>query len=80
MASIIGGPYMSGLAQYRGIGPGQVILAWGTRSNATEPPNPFKDDDIKKLVGDAIHAGTVPVRPTIFRGTNTCIRFFFRRA
>jgi hypothetical protein len=60
LASITAGPYMDGLSQYRGVGRGQVILGWGTRSNTSEPPNPFTDDDIAKLVTTAIDAGTVP--------------------
>jgi hypothetical protein len=60
LASIVSGPYMSGLAQYRGVGTGQILLESGTRENTTEPPNPFNDSNISKLVGDAINAGTVP--------------------
>ncbi len=60
LASIMGGPYMDGLAQYRGIGHGQIVLVAATRSNTSEPPNPFNDDNIAKLVFDAIDAGAVP--------------------
>lgn len=60
LASIVGGTYMSGLAQYKGIGNGQVLLEWGTRSNGSNPPNNFTDSNVQSLIAAAIDAGTVP--------------------
>lgn len=51
--AILAGPYMSGLAQYRQIGPGSFhgsILAPST------PPNPFTDLDVFNMIQDLIKA------------------------
>jgi len=60
LASIVSGPYMTGLAQYRGVGKGQIWLASGTRASSSEPPNPFTDSNISNLVASEINAGSVP--------------------
>ncbi len=59
MASIVSGPYISGISQYRGIGPGHVFLANASRTPA-DPPANFKGSDIETLIGNCIDAGTVP--------------------
>lgn len=55
---MLAGPYMTGLAQYRGIGRGHLLgSVVVTTSN---PPNPFNDTNVKNFVSGLISAGTVP--------------------
>lgn len=50
--------YMSGLAQYRGVGRGEVR---GTKVlDSSEPPSGFTDDEVGQFVRDHIAAGAIP--------------------
>lgn len=55
---ILAGPYTSALEQYRGIGP--ASLAGNVTVADSEPPNPFKDNDVASFVHLQIKAGGVP--------------------
>jgi hypothetical protein len=55
---MLAGPYMTGLAQYRGIGRGHLLgSVVVTTSN---PPNPFTDTNVANFISGLISAGTVP--------------------
>jgi hypothetical protein len=56
--SIVSGPYMSGLAQYRGVGPG--TLAGTTMAATSEPPARFSNQDVENLLTDLLAAGSFP--------------------
>jgi hypothetical protein len=56
--SIVSGPYMTGLAQYRGIGPG--TLGGTTLATSSDPPNPFSNDDVETLLSGLLAAGSLP--------------------
>jgi hypothetical protein len=68
--TMMAGPYMAGLAQYRGIGRGFVRgSAVITSSN---PPNNFTDAQVSNFVDGQITAGTVP-GPDIDNQTLYCV-------
>jgi hypothetical protein len=50
--------YMTGLAEYRGIGRGE--LRGSTVVSSSDPPSRFSDDDVRQFVRDHISAGTIP--------------------
>ena len=55
---ILSSTYMTGLAEYRGIGRGELL---GSRVlSASEPPSGFSDGDVRQFVRDQISAGTIP--------------------
>jgi hypothetical protein len=56
--TILSGPYMSKLTQYRGIGSGTMLGELVV--NPSDPPNPFSTDDVAQCVLSLIAAGTVP--------------------
>ena len=58
VSSILSGPYMSGLSQYRGIGNG--VLKGTTLATGSNPPNPFSNNDVTTLISDCIEAGALP--------------------
>jgi hypothetical protein len=58
--SILGGSYMTGLAQYRQIGRG-YLLGSAVISNSN-PPNPFTDNDVANFLNARINDGTLPPR------------------
>lgn len=58
VVSIILGPYMSALSQYRNIG--NALLAGTTLVTSSDPPNPFSDNDVAGFIHDLIQAKTVP--------------------
>src|SRR5215469_1058509 len=56
--SILSGPYMSALAQYRNIGNGTL---YGTAQiTASDPPGIFSNDDVGNLLKNLIAAKTLP--------------------
>src|SRR5260221_8653514 len=64
VASILSGPYMRLLDQYRHIGNG---ILNGTTSVITpkanrpaDPPNPFSKNDVPTLIANLINSGTIP--------------------
>jgi hypothetical protein len=56
--SLLRGPYMTGLAQYRQIGRGHLLGA--TVVTTSNPPNPFTDSDVSNFINGLIGAGTIP--------------------
>ena len=55
---IFAGPYMTGLAQYRGIGRGHLLGSVVVTSS--NPPNPFNDSNVANFISGLISAGTIP--------------------
>ncbi len=58
VTSILSGPYMTALSQYRGIGYG--TLSGTTLVTTSNPPPVFSDQDVIDLITGLIQAGTVP--------------------
>ena len=62
--SIVSGPYMDLLNQYRNINhatiQSSVTVSTAVGSSAANPPNPFSDADVATLVSNLINAGTIP--------------------
>ncbi len=58
VTSILSGPYLSALAQYRNIGSG--TLYGTTQVTISDPPGTFSNDDVGNLLKDLIDAKTVP--------------------
>ena len=58
VASILAGPYMSALAQYRNVGSG--ILYGKMLVTTSDPPKTFSSDDVSNLLKDLINMETVP--------------------
>jgi hypothetical protein len=56
--TILSGPYMSKLSQYRGIGNGTMLGKLVI--NPSDPPNPFSTDNVAQCVLHLIGAGQVP--------------------
>ncbi len=56
--NILSGPYMSGLAEYRGIGNGTLLEP--ALASFSDPPQTFSDDDVSDLVIKLIATGIVP--------------------
>jgi len=58
MNRIVSGGYLTGLAQYRGVGQGYIL---GTHTvNISNPPNSFTDTQVANLISGLIGAGTIP--------------------
>ncbi len=45
---IVTGPYMTGMAQYRGVGPGTMLGKF--MNTAGDPPNPYSDNDVQTML------------------------------
>ena len=58
VATVLSGPYTSALGQYRGIRPGTLLGS--VTVTESDPPNPFKTDDVANFVHDHIKSGVVP--------------------
>jgi hypothetical protein len=56
--TMLASSYMAGLAEYQGIGRGE--LRGSKVLSSSEPPNDFSDDDVRQLVRDQISADTIP--------------------
>jgi hypothetical protein len=57
---ILVGPYMSDLAQYRGITNAQLHTTYTTAAADGDPPQNFTDTDVTTLVTGLIEAGKIP--------------------
>ena len=58
MNRIVSGGYLTGLAQYRGVGQGYIL---GTHTVTTSnPPASFTDSQVSNLISGLISAGTIP--------------------
>ena len=55
--TMLASSYLTGLAQYRGVGRGEVRTS--TVLASSEPPDGFTDDDVARFVRDQIAAGTI---------------------
>ncbi len=55
---IVAGPYMSGLAQYRGVGSGTVI--YSEINGGTNPVNGYTDADVVNMLKARLQAGGMP--------------------
>jgi hypothetical protein len=55
--TMLAGSYLAGLAQYRGVGGGEV--RGSTVLASSEPPDGFTDDDVARFVRDQLAAGTI---------------------
>jgi hypothetical protein len=55
---IVTGPYMSGLAQYRGVGPG--TLAGAALATASSPSSPFPYQEVETLLSGLLGSGSLP--------------------
>jgi hypothetical protein len=55
---ILTGGYMTGLAQYRGIGQGYILGS--TTVTSSDPPNGFTDSNVSNFINNLINAGTIP--------------------
>ena len=55
--TMLASSYLTGLAQYRGVGRGEVRAS--TVLASSEPPDGFTDDDVARFVRDQIAAGTI---------------------
>jgi hypothetical protein len=68
MSSVVSGPYMTGLAQYRNIQPGVVsgltYVNTPFGSSSGDPPNPFSDTTVQTLLSDLIFRGLIPTPST----------------
>jgi hypothetical protein len=62
--NILGGPYMSGLRQYRNIRKGTLrgitLVTAAQGSSPARPPNPFSNGDVQTLISNLIAAGRLP--------------------
>lgn len=58
MSTLLSGPYMTGLAQYRGIGRG--FLRGSTVVSNSNPPAGFTDQNVSNFINGLLNAGTVP--------------------
>lgn len=62
--SILTGPYMNSLRQYRGIGSGYlegaVLVSNAVGSSPSSPPSVFSDTDIETLITNLLSAGQLP--------------------
>src|SRR5262249_7982134 len=56
--ALLAGPYLSGLAQYRGITP--AVLQGSTVITSSDPPAGFTDDQVSDFLDRQIDAGVVP--------------------
>jgi hypothetical protein len=55
---IVTGPYMSGLGQYRGIGPGTLI--YSEINDGTDPVDGYTDADVVNMLTARLQAGAMP--------------------
>ena len=55
---IVSGGYLTGLAQYRGIGQGYVLGS--TTVTSSNPPNGFTDTNVSNFISGLISAATIP--------------------
>jgi len=64
VVSMVTGPYMDSLSQYRGIGHatlfGTTVVASAVGGSPADPPNPFSDGDISGLISNLRQAGRLP--------------------
>jgi hypothetical protein len=58
LVTVMRGPYMTGLAQYRQIGRGYLLGS--TVYSNSNPPNPFQDSDVSNFISARIADGTIP--------------------
>jgi hypothetical protein len=58
VATVLASPYTSGLRQYRGIRPGTLLGS--VTVSQSDPPNPFRTDDVANFVHDQIKNRVVP--------------------
>jgi hypothetical protein len=66
VATMLTGPYLTGLEQYRGIGRG--FLRGATVVSNSTPPNGFTDGQVSTFINNQINAGTLPT-PDADNGT-----------
>jgi len=57
---IVTGPYLTGLRQYRGVGPGTML---GKFINNADPPNPYTDTDLANMLSAYLTANPSVPRP-----------------
>ena len=66
--TVLTGPYLSGLAQYRHIRP--AVLASSTVVTTSDPPRGFDDEDVRGLLDAQLDAGAAPApepdQPTLY--------------
>jgi hypothetical protein len=58
ISRILSGGYLTGLAQYRGIGQGYLLGS--TTVTSSNPPNGFTDANVSNFINGLIGAGTIP--------------------
>jgi hypothetical protein len=58
MRTVLAGPYLNGLAQYRGIGAG--LVRGSTVITASDPPDRFTNKDVTSFLDAQLDAGSVP--------------------
>jgi hypothetical protein len=58
MRTVLAGPYLSGLAQYRGIGAG--LVRGSRRITASDPPDRFTYKDVTSFLDAQLDAGSAP--------------------
>ena len=63
---IVTGPYLTGLRQYRGAGPGTMLGKF--INDATDPQNGYKDSDVVNMLTNSCK--TIPAFPRQRQGTN----------
>jgi hypothetical protein len=64
VSSILSGPYMHSLGQYRGIGNGvlngKTPVTTPVANSPANPPNPFSENDVQDLISNLINSGSMP--------------------
>ena len=68
--TMVASPYMTGLAQYRGIGRG--FVRGSAVINTSNPPNGFTDNQVSSFIDGQITANTVPA-PDVDNQTLYCV-------
>lgn len=58
MRTVMAGPYLTGLAQYRGIGGG--VVRGSTVITMSDPPERFTDEDVTSFLDAQLDAGSAP--------------------
>ena len=61
IGTLLAGPYLSGLAQYRGIQP--AVLRGSTVITSSDPPAGFTDRQVRDFLNRQVEAGAVPGEP-----------------
>ena len=56
--TMLAGPYMTGLVEYRQVGRGHLLGA--SVISSSDPPNPFTDSDVANMISARIGDGTLP--------------------